>query len=246
MGTEPYDDRFYDRIRESARRSAEHVVPIVHGMALDGMLEQPRVLDVGGGEGWWAHEFARLGADAWVVDHRRPPKSPIDPERFVELDVEADPLPAFTVGAFELVVCLEVAEHLPEQRAAGFVAELCDLAPVVLFSAAIPDQGGDGHVNCRWPAWWAAHFRARGFLVFDYLRWLIWDEPAVAPWYRQNVMLAVHRERRGDLCRSQEPGTTRGGTSGPAAVVHPDLWMPAGAPGLNGGGPGPRPRGRRR
>jgi hypothetical protein len=65
-------------------------------------------------------------------------------ERFLPHDI-ATPLPEHLVGRFDLAVCLEVAEHLPPERAESFIRELCDLAPVVLFSAAIPGQGGTGH-----------------------------------------------------------------------------------------------------
>ena len=39
---------------------------------------------------------------------------------------------------FDLALCLEVAEHLPAKAADAFVASLVELAPVVVFSAAMP------------------------------------------------------------------------------------------------------------
>lgn len=39
---------------------------------------------------------------------------------------------------FDLVISLEVAEHLPEKRAEGFIQDLCSLGDLVLFSAAVP------------------------------------------------------------------------------------------------------------
>lgn len=257
MGTD-YDANFYDRIREGSRTSSAVVAGTLGPVLLDSG-DGTRVLDVGCGEGWFGASFAHgIDPAGWPdapeydgqlvgVDGQGVPASaPIRKVgQFVELDLVNDPIPAFTHGRFDLVICLEVAEHLPEHRAAGFVAELCDLAPVVLFSAAIPGQGGTGHVNCRWPAWWAAHFSDHGFSCTDGPRWDLWDDPNVKPWYRQNLLLAVDTERRGDL-ENVDGWDWHGDRRPLPAVIHPDLWMPEGAPGLDGGGPAGGPRGRRR
>jgi hypothetical protein len=92
---------------------------------------------------------------------------------------------------FDLALCLEVAEHLPEARADGFVADLVALAPAVLFSAAIPFQGGTGHLNEQWPEHWAGRFAAHGYLVLDCVRPRVWNDPGVEFWYAQNTLLYV-------------------------------------------------------
>jgi hypothetical protein len=89
---------------------------------------------------------------------------------------------------------LEVAEHLPESRAANFVAELTRLAPVVLFSAAIPSQGGLNHVNERWPDYWAALFAMHGYRAADVVRWRVWNDPQVTWWYKQNIVLFARED----------------------------------------------------
>src|SRR5271154_6290276 len=66
-------------------------------------------------------------------------------------------------GHFDLALCLEVAEHLPVQRATNLVKTLTTAAQVVLFSAGIPGQGGTGHVNEQWPKYWRQLFEAEGF-----------------------------------------------------------------------------------
>lgn len=181
MSATDYSATFYDVIAEGCRSSAEVVVPVV----LERM--SPRtVVDVGCGQGWWGAEFAAVaGCDVTGVDGGYVEARQI--ETFVEHDL-ALPLP--DLGTFDLAVCLEVAEHLPESRAASFVADLCALAPVVLFSAATPHQSGAGHVNCRWPSWWAGLFAEHGYQLDGSLRWPLWDDERVEPWYRQNLMLA--------------------------------------------------------
>ena len=135
-----YGQDFYDQIRAGIQSSAAVVAPIVSDMV------RPRtVLDVGCGEGWWAQAFENhtghtvaQGVDGPGV----PPDAPIREMGFTEANLAK---PGTVTGSFDLVVCLEVAEHLPPRRAATFVAELCQAAPVVVFSAAIPGQGGTGH-----------------------------------------------------------------------------------------------------
>jgi hypothetical protein len=96
---------------------------------------------------------------------------------------------------FDLAISLEVAEHLPEEAADAFVESLTRLASVVLFSAAAPYQGGEHHVNERWPVYWAERFATHGYLSVDCIRRRIWANPAVEWWYAQNAFLYVERGR---------------------------------------------------
>ncbi len=183
-----YNQDFYDTIRSGCQASAEVVVPLV----LQRLGTVADVVDVGCGEGWWAETFARLGGcQVTGVDGAYVQGSPLA-GRFVPLDL-AQPLrlPRQPPRPFDLAVCLEVAEHLPESRAASFVADLCNLAPVVLFSAAIPGQSGAGHINCQWPSYWAALFRRHGYDFDGSIRFDIWDDPRIEPWYRQNLHIAT-------------------------------------------------------
>jgi len=98
------------------------------------------------------------------------------------------------LGRFDLAMSLEVAEHLPPASAPVLVDSLVSHAPVVMFSAAIPFQGGEHHVNEQWPEYWASLFHERGFWVVDCLRREIWSHPAVNWWYAQNLLLFVEAE----------------------------------------------------
>lgn len=179
-----YSPGFYDVIRPGAQASAGVVVPLLFEL-----VRPARVVDVGCGEGWWAEAFAQLGAEVIGLDGSYVSSSPLG-DRFLPHDL-GRPLPAHLAGRFDLAVSLEVAEHLPKARARSFVADLCSLAPVVAFSAAIPGQGGTGHVNEQWPAYWSELFEAEGFAVTGALRWQLWQDDRVENWYRQNLLLAV-------------------------------------------------------
>ncbi len=116
-----------------------------------------------------------------------------------------------------------MAEHLPESRAANFVSELTTLAPVVLFSAAIPCQGGLNHVNERWPDYWAALFAARGFVAADVIRWQVWNDSHVTWWYKQNSLLFVREDVV--AANAKLRAAMDKAPASPLSVVHPEQFL---------------------
>ena len=119
---------------------------------------------------------------------------------------------------FELAQSLEVAEHLDHIFAANFVQLLTSLADVVLFSAAIPYQGGVCHINEQPPAYWAELFAKQGYVCLDFLRPSIWSDESVLWWYRQNLLVFVHKDRQAQLFPTLSP------VSVPAYLPHPIIW----------------------
>ena len=110
---------------------------------------------------------------------------------------------------FDLALCLEVAEHLPASSAPVLIESLVSAAPVVLFSAAVPEQGGVHHINEQWPSYWEKLFAERGLRKFDVIRPLIWNNCSIQPWYRQNLYLFTSRSNeRLDSMKSFEPEFT--------------------------------------
>lgn len=179
-----YSPPLGELLEEAAERSANEVLPVVFEVV------SPRsVVDVGCWFGTWlkvAQELGvgdLLGIDAPYTDRSR---LRIPEDMFLAHDLT---VPLAVARRFDLAMSLEVAEHLPNAAADDFVASLIRLAPVVLFSAAIPDQVGEGHVNEQWPSYWVERFAANGFVVADVLRARFWENPAVTHWYAQNLLL---------------------------------------------------------
>jgi len=184
MNGSPYTSEFYDTIRSGSRSSAQAVVPIVL------QLVQPKsIVDVGCGDGTWLSVFRELGVldvvglDGDYIDRRL---LQIPQDHFRATDLSS---PFRLPRTFDLAVSLEVAEHLSPQSAEGFVDSLTRLAPMVLFSAAIPHQGGTEHLNEQWPEYWAALFKTRDYLPIDCIRGRIWRNEQVEYWYVQNILL---------------------------------------------------------
>jgi len=180
----PYDAKFFAHQADGSLRSARIVVPIVMEL-----FRPESVIDFGCGVGAWLRAFAEngvddyLGLDGGYVD---PARLVIAPSRFRTADLSA-PRP---IGrAYDLAVCLEVAEHLSPSAARALVRVLTAAAPVVLFSAAIPGQGGTHHVNEQWPAYWEALFARHDFRRLDPIRPRVWRDTRVDSWYRQNLFI---------------------------------------------------------
>jgi SAM-dependent methyltransferase len=186
MLSEPYTTSFFARLRKGATRSAEVIVPLVLQL-----LPVRNVVDVGCGDGSWLMVFQKhgvrevLGIDGEYIDRNH---LQIPHECFLARDLTK----SFALDpVFDLAISLEVAEHLPTECAPAFVESLTKLAPVVLFSAAIPFQGGDHHVNEQWPDKWATLFREHSYLPIDCIRKRVWANEAVEWWYAQNTLLFV-------------------------------------------------------
>jgi SAM-dependent methyltransferase len=147
------------------------------------------VLDVGCGVGLWLSEYQTQGiADIYGLDGPWVPQDnlviPADKIRNHDLTT-----PFKLDRQFDLVMCLEVAEHLPESAADGLLDSLTAHGGLILFSAAIPGQGGFQHVNEQFQDYWIKRFAARGFTAYDLLRPLIWNHPAVPYYYAQNALI---------------------------------------------------------
>jgi len=186
----PYHDGFFALHEKGSRESAHEIVPLV--------LEDLRpasIVDVGCGIGTWLVEFQAAGVADFVGvdgDYVNRANLLIDPARFLARDL-AEPL--VLDRRFELAVSLEVAEHLPPETASTFVGSLTRLAPVVLFSGAIPYQGGANHVNEQWPEYWEQQFLKYEYVVVDSLRPRLRKRADIMPWYRQNLLYFVQRDR---------------------------------------------------
>lgn len=213
-----FNEPIYAAVRDETILSAQTIVPVIHGAVA------PRlVVDIGCGEGWFAREFAKLGVDVVALDESVNEEQVREPGGgtvfFKRADLERPGWIEEARRGADLALCLEVAEHLRPEAAEDLVAGLCTLAPVVLFSAAIPGQGGHGHVNEQWPDYWAHLFARHGLACSGALRFSLWERSEVAPWYKQNLLLCASAPR---LARLLEGYTSWDWP--PLSVVHPIVF----------------------
>ena len=211
-----YDNEFYADQAPGSQRSANVILPLVFE------LNQPQSLvDVGCGIGTWLRVAKELGVPTVLgVDGEYALSSGllIDKDEFKPADLR---LPLPDLGRrFDMAMSLEVAEHLPRERAQDLVNELCNLADVIMFSAAIPGQGGTDHINLQAQSVWIERFAANGYQPFDLIRSRVWDETSVEPWYRQNVLVYVHENSAEFIARAAE---LEAAAPRIFDVAHPDL-----------------------
>lgn len=184
-----YSKEFYEDQQSGSCISAKEILPIVFDL-----IHPKSVIDVGCGVGTWLSVCQELGIDD-VVGLDGPYVSEgmlkIPVTKFKKTDLSK---PVSISRKFDLAMSLEVAEHLSELDAETFVDSLVKLSPVVLFSAAIPLQGGHNHVNEQWQSYWADKFFKKGYVVVDCIRQAVWSKDSVEWWYAQNVLLFVQKE----------------------------------------------------
>jgi SAM-dependent methyltransferase len=118
-----------------------------------------RYADVGAGSGTFAAELLRLGKHVEACERSRIGRlyARRQGARCVPLDLRR-PRPARLIGPFDLGYCFEVAEHISPRLGDRLVWFVCSLAPIVVFSAAQPGQGGLAHINEQEPEYWISRF----------------------------------------------------------------------------------------
>ena len=174
-----------------SRASADVVMPLV--LHVTGAKS---IVDIGCGVGTWLAACVELGiADYLGLDGDYAATILQIPQSHFQTADLTKPVTISRRTGFDLAMSLEVAEHLPAEIAPRFVRDLTNVAPQVLFSAAVPGQGGVGHINERWLSYWADLFKAQGYFPVDTLRPQLWTREEVAWWYRQNLMLFVKQDR---------------------------------------------------
>ena len=184
-----YNNTFFDYIDAGAQSSARAFTSL-----LMDWLKPASVLDLGCGRGVWLGEWQAagaktvLGVDGDYVD-RAQLAIPKDSFRAEDLTK-----PLTFDRRFDLAQSLEVGEHLPTEASDALVGSLCAGSDRVLFSAAVPGQGGEFHINEQPLSFWQEKFEAHGYRAYDCIRPHLTGNQNVEPWYRYNAILYVNDE----------------------------------------------------
>ncbi|MEM9739559.1 MAG: class I SAM-dependent methyltransferase [Pseudomonadota bacterium] len=182
-----YDQDYYNHVETWAAESAP---AIVDSITRD--FGPKSVADVGCGTGAMLERVSRAGLVTKGFEYsddgiKRCRHRGLDVQKF---DIEADTYNDDT--RFDVVMSMEVAEHLPESIADNYVQLLCDLSDTVVMTAASPGQIGTDHVNLQPKSYWIEKMTARGYTHLPQLQqsWQDkWKAAGVTRFYWQNLLL---------------------------------------------------------
>lgn len=183
-----YDNFFFNANCGPAKKAAECIMPLIIEK-----LKPCSIVDIGCARGVFLAEVKKyginvLGIDGDYVDRD---KLWIEQSEFIAHDVGEK---ISLSQKYDIAMSFEVAEHIEATKAEQFVDNLVNLSDVIVFSAAIPMQGGEYHVNEQWQSYWQEKFKRRGYRASLCLRNFFWNECKIESFRRQNILLFIKEE----------------------------------------------------
>tara|TARA_R110002096_G_scaffold401880_1_gene598923 strand:+ start:13609 stop:14433 length:825 start_codon:yes stop_codon:yes gene_type:complete len=215
MTPKNYKDNFHVAHFQNSLNSAKEIVP-----KLLSYYKPKTVLDVGCGVGTWLTIFEKNECEVFGIDgdYVETKDLIIDSSKFKPLNLN---LKFNLEKKFDLVISLEVAEHILKENAKNFIDSLCFHGDVILFSAAIPGQEGTLHFNEQYNEFWVNLFSQNGYKCFDFLRHEVWNNDMVSWWYRQNILIFI---RKGEINNPHYKLMTKDKFTFQNSYVHPKLF----------------------
>jgi hypothetical protein len=182
MTSENYNREFYEGLNRNNGQSAMYLAEY-----LSKRLNFSSVIDIGCGNGDLLNSFLNLGiktlkgieGNGNFLNHS---------DQF-DISIENLESQIHFQKKYDVAICLEVAEHIDAIFADNLISTLTNASDLVIFSAAVPGQGGTLHVNEQPPNYWALKFLTQGYTLFMDPREEIWKHQGIAPYYRQNILV---------------------------------------------------------
>ena len=179
-----YNQQFYDRNLKYASDLSERLTPF-----LCGVLKVNSIVDFGCGEGKLLSDlsYGFPTEDILGLNYNKPENLCFPEEKFMQCDFTKD---LSLDRKFDLAISLEVAEHIDKQYANHFIDLITSHSSgLILFSAAVPGQGGVHHVNEQPHEYWHEKFYLKGYRCFDIVRPYLRFFKTVPSWYRNNIFI---------------------------------------------------------
>ena len=171
----------YDQIADEEAAPAERLAKWISSAIPPGT-----VLDIGCGPGTYVDALRTFGIRALGID--------IDSRVVGKEHLKYQSLFDLTdTDQADIVICLEVAEHIDESAAdlVAYQVARC-VKKTLIWSAAQPGQGGIGHINCQPKEYWEEKLAAQGLIRDIELETRMLEFIVQGPhmgWFRNNVML---------------------------------------------------------
>ena len=182
-----YKKKFYKNRNKDTVYSAKKIISLIETEFNKDSL----IVDVGCGTGTWLsvleNEYSckTIGYEGqWIEKHLYEANGEL-----FKMNFENDNLVFDKVKKIDLIICLEVFEHLSNKKCLELIDIFSQNSDLILFSAAIPNQGGTNHINEKKLSYWVKLFNEKGFNLVDNIRNKIWEDNQIKFWYRQNIVL---------------------------------------------------------
>lgn len=187
MTPKDYNDNFHNAHFQSSINSANEILPYFFKY-----FKPKTLLDVGCGIGSWLTIAEQNGCEILGIDGNYVNNEDlvIDKNNFKPFDLNQ---PFNLEKKFDLVLSLEVAEHILPINAKIFIQSLCIHSDVILFSAAVPGQEGTLHFNEQYNQYWVDLFSKNDYQCIDFVRHEIWNNNKISWWYRQNILIFIKK-----------------------------------------------------
>lgn len=125
------------------------------------------VIDFGAGDGWWCNSFKNIGSDQVHAVELDPIAGQYIPKQVI-VHINDLRQPVNLGGRADLVICLEVIEHLPKEAENTVLRTITDhMSSLLMFSAAGPGQPGTGHINLREQEYWKKRIESHGKILYS-------------------------------------------------------------------------------
>lgn len=171
----------YDHLDEEEKPFAENLAHWIYRN-----IAPKKVLDIGCGPGTYVEALRKKEVEAYGydIDDRVKGKPYLTQQSMFDVEDSAD-----------LTICLEVAEHIPEEdseKVCESLFRVTEEGGFLIFSAAAPGQGGVGHINCQIKEYWDMLLTKAGFeRMEDIEEVMISNITRFGPymgWFKQNAM----------------------------------------------------------
>lgn len=183
-----YSESYYRKHETGSYKSAIQILEYTNSF-----INFNSVIDFGCGMGTWCKALDNLGIKNFLgIDKHQyePAYMLIPPEKYMQFDL-GKPLELTCMA--DMVISVEVAEHINPEYSDIFIKNLCSCSKIVLFSAAISHQGGTGHINEQSCIYWETIFNKYGYRAIDCIRPYFWNNEQIEIWYRNNCILYIEQ-----------------------------------------------------